>query len=142
MPGLERQRPGRLLLRIRVGHGAAHQPLVQTKQGVVASPQRHHGGPRQGGSVYDEGRAGFTGELQAVGQHQAPLCVCVDYFDRGAVLVGEDVTQLVGMAGDQVLGAAEDELHPLVEAAQYGQRQGAGDNGRPPHVMLHGEHAL
>ncbi len=46
------------------------------------------------------------------------------------------------MTGDQVLGAAEDELHPLVQPAQYGQRQGTGHDGGAPHVVLHGQHAL
>ena len=46
------------------------------------------------------------------------------------------------MAGYQVLGAAEDELHPLVEATQNGQRQRAGDDGGTAHVVFHGQHAL
>jgi hypothetical protein len=37
--------------------------------------------------------------LQAVGQDQTPFGVGIDHLHRGAVLVGEDVTQLVGMAG-------------------------------------------
>ncbi len=142
MPGFQRQWPDRLLLCIGIRHGSAYQPLVEAKQGVVSSTQRHHCRTGQGCGIDDQRRTGLARQLQAVRQHQPPLGIGVDDLDRGAVLVGKDVPQLVGVAGDQVLGAAKDELHPLVEPAQRGQRQCAGHDGGAAHVTLHGEHPL
>ena len=88
------------------------------------------------------GGAAVGGCQQAIGQHQAPFGVSVLDLHRDAVLVGEDVTELEGVAGDQVLGAAENELHPLVEAAADGERQGAGHHGGPTHVGLHRQHVV
>ena len=46
------------------------------------------------------------------------------------------------MAGDQVLGAAENELHPLVQTAADSQRQRAGHHGGTAHIGLHRQHVV
>ncbi|MNI73795.1 hypothetical protein D3C81_1772800 [compost metagenome] len=92
-------------------------------------------GQRRG--IDDQFRFLRTGVNQAICQHQTAFGVGVHHFNIFAVAIANDIAELEGIAADQVIRAAQIQLHTFVQTASDGKRQSARYRGRAAHIGLH-----
>lgn len=110
---VQRQAPDRIVDPSARFGDRARQRLVLGEEGRQVGAQSHAGGAGQRREIEDKvGRIGI-GQIQGVGEDQAPLRIGVADLNGEAGAGADDVAGAEGVAGDRVLDARHDRsFHP------------------------------
>ena len=133
----QRQTPEGFVFRLGARQQAIRQRIVKAEQRVVVITQRGFRRAGQGGGIDDQRRLLRRSVNQAIRQHQAAFGVSVHHFNGFAVTIMNNIAEFKGVTADQVVGAAQVELHALVQPAGNGKSQRAGDGRRAAHIGFH-----
>ena len=136
----QRQTPEGFVFRLSARQQAIRQRIVKAEQRVVIIAQRGFRRAGQGGGVDDQLWLLRRGVNQAIRQHQAAFRVSVHNFNGFAVAIMNNIAQFEGVTADQVVGAAQEQLHAFVQTAGNGESQRAGDSRRTAHIGFHRIH--
>ena len=104
---------------------------------MVVITQRGFRGSGQGRHIDNQLRFLGRGIDQAIGQHQTSFGIGIHHFNFFTVAIVNNIAELKGVAADQVIRAAQIQLHALVQTTGDGKCQRAGDRCRTAHVGLH-----
>ena len=104
---------------------------------MVIIAQRGFRRAGQGGGVDDQLWLLRRGVNQAIRQHQAAFRVSVHNFNGFAVAIMNNIAQFEGVTADQVVGAAQEQLHTFVQPTGNSESQRAGDSRRTAHIGFH-----
>ena len=133
----QRQTPEGFVFRLSARQQAIRQRIVKAEQRVVVVAEGGFRRAGQGGGIDDQLRLLRRSVNQAIRQHQTTFGVGVHHFDGFAVAIMNNIAQFESVAADQVVGAAQIELHALIQPAGNGESQSAGDSRRAAHIRLH-----
>ena len=107
---------------------------------MIIITQRGFRGAGQRGGIDNQLRLLRRSIDQAISQHQATFRIGIHDFHGFTVAIVNNIAKFKGVAANQVIGAAQIQLHALIEAASDGKRQRAGHRCRAAHVGLHRVH--
>ena len=133
----QRQTPERLVFLRRTCQQTGSQLIVKAKQRVVIVAQRSFRRAGQRGGINNQFRFLRAGVNQAIGQYQTPFCIGIHHFNFFTVAIVNNIAELKGVAANQVIRAAQIQLHALVQTTGDSKRQRAGHRCRTAHVGLH-----
>ena len=133
----QRQTPERFVFLCRTCQQASSQLVFKAKQRVVIIAQRGFRRTGQRSCINNQLRFLRAGIDQAISQHQAPFGIGIHHFNFFTVAIVNNIAELKGVAADQVIRAAQIQLHALVQTTGDGKCQRAGDRCRTAHVGLH-----